>query len=330
MSKVQVYGLGNALVDTEIEISDEVLAELHVQKGAMTLIDQERLDQLLHGLGGVHHKRACGGSAANTLIAFSQLGGQTYYSCKVADDDMGRFYLDDLKKNGVETNLKGPREEGVTGRCIVLVTPDAERTMETFLGVTSTFSADNIEEEILKNADYVYLEGYLVTQDAGKNAMLKAKQVAQDAGVTTSLTLSDPMTVQFFKQGFEEVVGSGVDLLFCNEHEAGVFTDTKCLEDAREALKTHAKQFVVTCGAKGALIFDGKEFFMTKSESVKPVDTNGAGDMFAGVYLYGINHGRTPLEAAEMANKACGKIVTQFGPRLTKDELTGTLTSYLQ
>lgn len=321
MSKMyHVYGVGNALVDTEVEVSDGQIEELKIQKGHMTLIDQNRWRSLVEGLKGVRHKRACGGSAANTLIGTSQLGGKCFYSCKVASDETGTFYVDDLKNNGVLSNSEGVRSKGVTGQCLVLVTPDAERTMETFLGITATLSKEDLVESELANSEYVYIEGYLVAQDKGREAMRKAKELAMKNGVKTALTLSDPSMVKFFGEELHGLIGSGMDLLFCNEAEALGLTHTDDVYEAKEALRKMAKHFVVTLGARGALVFDGKQFYDIPAHPVKAVDTNGAGDMFAGAFLYGISHHYDYLTAGRLAALCSAKVVSQFGPRLKKEE----------
>src|SRR5690606_34991022 len=181
---------------------------------------EARQTELVNNLHGIQHKRSCGGSAANTLIAVAQLGGKGFYSCKVANDETGDFYTKDLLASGLETNLVDGRESGITGKCMVMITPDADRTMNTFLGITETFSEKELRTEQLKNSKYLYMEGYLVTSPTGKAAAIKARDVARSSGVKTALTFSDPGIVGFFKTGFEEMIGEGVDIIFCNEAEA--------------------------------------------------------------------------------------------------------------
>lgn len=320
MKKYNVYGIGNALVDMEFEVTPEFLEKNGVEKGLMTLVEEERQAELLKVCDGNQHKRSCGGSAANTVIAVSQFGGRSFYSCKVANDETGDFYFTDLVEQGVQTNLHGERPAGTTGKCMVFVTPDADRTMNTFLGITATFSTDELVEADIKDSEYLYIEGYLVTGDSGKAAAIKAKQIAESAGVKTALTFSDPGIVGFFKDGFNDIIGDGVDLLFCNEEEAMSYTGTENLADASVALKKIAKTFAITCGPKGALVFDGEKEIEVLTRKVNAVDTNGAGDLFAGAFLYGITHGHSFGEAAKLACESSSTLVTQFGPRLGKDK----------
>ncbi len=317
MKKYNVYGIGNALVDIEFEVEEEFFKANDIEKGVMTLVDEERQTKMVKAMDGERIKKQGGGSAANTMIGVSQFGGSGFYSCKVANDDYGQFYMKDLTKAGLDTNLNQNKlEEGITGKCLVMVTPDADRTMNTFLGITATLDSSAIDEEAIKNANYVYIEGYLITSDNGKEAMKQTKALAEKHGVKTSITLSDPAIVNFFKPGFEEVIGNGVDLLFCNEDEAMQYTGTDNLLEAREKLKFIAKRFAITLGKNGAMIFDGDTFIDIESYKVDAIDSNGAGDMFAGAFLYGITNGHGYADAGKIASLAASKIVSKFGPRL--------------
>ena len=317
MKKYDVYGIGNALVDLVFEVEDDFLKKYKVEKGLMTLVEEDRQDELIGAINIEDNMMKGGGSAANTVVATSQFGGTCYYSCKVSNDRFGEFYLKDLDTNGVDTKLTtATAPEGITGKCLVMTTPDAERTMNTFLGITSDFSVEEIDEEAIKNSTYIYSEGYLVPSPSGREAMMKAIKVAKENGVKISLSFSDPSMVKYFNAEMKEVVGDGVDLLFCNEEEAMLYTETESLFEAREALKGVADKFVITLGQNGAMIFDGDTFVDIESYKVDAIDTNGAGDMFAGAFLYGITHGHSFAEAGKLASMASSKIVSQFGPRL--------------
>ena len=316
MKKYDIYGIGNALVDMEFEVEEKFILDHSIDKGHMTLVEEERQDHLLGALGSHPLKRQCGGSAANTVIAVAQLGGKCFYSCKVANDAAGDFYLEDLKESGVDSNLGLKRPAGTTGKCLVMVTKDAQRTMNTFLGITSTFSETELVESALKESKYLYIEGYLVASPTGQRAAVKARELAQAHGVKIAITLSDPAMVKFFNAGMKEMIGPGVDLLFSNEEEAMTFAQTSDLLIAREALKKVAKTFVITRGENGAIIFDGQTFIDIEPFKVKAVDSNGAGDMFAGAFLYAITHGHTYASAGMLASAAASKVVSQYGPRL--------------
>ena len=322
MSKYHVYGLGAALVDTEIEVSDQDLLALNIEKGLMTLADNERQQQLIALLEGhlVAAKRASGGSAANTIIAASYFGANAFYSCKVAADENGDFYLNDLENAGVDYHRTLSRESGDTGKCLVMVTPDAERTMVTYLGISETLSAQELHPEAIAAADYLYLEGYLVTSATGRAAAIEAARIARAAGTRVAISLSDPGMVQFFRDGLQEMIGERVDLMFCNRDEAIGFTGEATIEEAAESLKHYANAFAITLGADGALVYDGFKTVEVASTPVAAVDSNGAGDMFAGAFLYAITHGHDFTYAAQLANRAAGKVVSQFGPRLKPEQ----------
>jgi len=322
MSDYHIYGIGAALVDTEIEVSDQDLTDLNINKGVMTLVDNERQQQLIEHLSDhlTASKRASGGSAANTIIAASYFGAATFYSCKVANDNNGDFYLQDLKDAGVAYHHNGERHDGVTGKCLVMITPDAERTMNTFLGISETVSSRELHPEAVTRSQYAYIEGYLVSSDTGRAAAIELRQQAEQQGIKTALSLSDPAMVEFFREGLQEMIGTGVDLLFCNEDEALGFTQSQTLEDACAKLKKIAKSFAITLGAKGALVFDGNSSQMIAPHATTAIDTNGAGDMFAGAFLYGITHGHDFATAGALASRASAQVVSQFGPRLRPEQ----------
>ncbi len=320
MSKYDVYGLGNALVDMEFEISDQFLQDNSIDKGVMTLVDENQQHELIEQLDVFEGNKASGGSAANTLIAVSSMGGSSYYSCKVADDELGHFYLNDLKAASVDCNMDGKHKGGITGKCLVMVTPDAERTMHTFLGISSELSPYDVNDEAIKNASYCYLEGYLTTSETGKAANIAAREVAEQNNVKTALTFSDPFVVEYFRDGFTETIGDGIDLLFCNEVEALSYTQKGSVDEAVEVMKTFAKTFAITLGAEGAVVYDGSELIKIAANPVTAVDSNGAGDLFAGAFMYGLTHGKTFEEAGILASKASSIIVSQFGPRLRQEQ----------
>ena len=322
MADFHVYGIGAALVDTEIEVSDQDLTSLSIDKGVMTLVDEQRQQQLIEQLSDhlVASKRASGGSAANTIIAASYFGAKSFYSCKVANDENGDFYLNDLRDAGVAYHEELEREAGTTGKCLVMITPDAERTMNTFLGISETVSVNELHPAAAAQSEFAYLEGYLVSSDTGRAAAIALRELAESKGVKTAISLSDPAMVEFFHDGLQQMIGEGVDLLFCNEGEALGFTKTDTLDDAISALKQIAKTFAITLGSEGALVFDGEKESRIAAHKVDAIDTNGAGDMFAGAFLYAITHGHSFEQAGALASRASAQVVSQFGPRLRPEQ----------
>ncbi len=325
-SRYDVYGIGNAIVDIITEVEHDFFTTNEVEKGVMTLVDEKRQLQLMKAIDMKRSKMSGGGSAGNTVVAVNQFGGKSFYSCLVAKDELGKFFLEDLKRNGVHTNLTHDQcPEGHSGRCLVMTSPDAERTMNTFLGVSSFLSPEHLDAEAIKNSSYVYLEGYLVASPKGLEALKEAKKIAERNKVLVALTFSDPSMVKYFSKQMEEVVGASVDLLFCNEEEAMIYTGTDSVKAAREKLKDIAKRFAITLGANGALIYDGDTFIQIEPYKVKAIDTNGAGDMFSGAFMYAITHGHSYAEAGKLASLASSRVVSQFGPRLQPDQMKKVL-----
>ena len=329
MANFDVYGVGNALVDTEYEVDEAFINIAKLQKGVMTLVEADDREKLIHLLEQEHEhrvvKQAGGGSAANTIVAVAQFGGTSFYSCKVANDDTGDFFMRDLKAAGVATNLDTGRESGITGKCISLVTPDAERTMTTHLGITATLGVNELNPDALRQSDYLYIEGYLVTSPSAMAAAKEAQAIARAAGVKVSMTLSDPAMVDNFKHAFDELAEGGVDLIFCNEDEAKLWTAATSRADAMSRLKTICPRIAMTCGRDGAMVYDGKSVNLVPGFPAQAVDTTGAGDMFAGAFLYGITHGMNYLEAAKIANKAAALLVANFGARMATADVRALL-----
>jgi sugar/nucleoside kinase (ribokinase family) len=325
MSQYDVYGIGNALVDTEYEVTESFLEEAGLEKGVMTLIDAARRVELIELLENKHNheviEQCGGGSAANTMVAIAQLGAKSFYSCKVANDASGDFFMKDLAAAGVTTNLDSGRESGHSGQCISMVTADAERSMTTHLGISEELSTAELNEEALKNSSYLYIEGYLVTSPTAMAAARRAQDIARAAGVKVSLTLSDPAIAEHFKAAFDEFAENGIDLLFCNEDEAMIWTSSSSPAEAFSKLKTVCEMAVMTCGKNGSMTWNGKSEATVPGVSVKAVDTTGAGDIFAGSFLAAISQGKSFPEAATLANRIAARLVSQFGARLTANEI---------
>lgn len=322
MKNFDVYSIGNALVDQEFEVDDRFFIDSGIEKGFMTLIDEDKQQELLELLMDRYglKKRAGGGSAANSIYALSQFGGKAFFSCKVANDEPGQFYMQELGDNNVETNLSAEREVGTTGRCLVMVTPDAERTMLTALGISQLVSVSELNHDAIKASTYAYTEGYLVTSPTAKSAVLEMKRVAKEAGVKFAMTFSDPAMVEYFSEGINDFIGDGVDLLFSNEQEAKLWSGADTLEAACQALEKVATQFIVTRGALGARLFDGERYIDIDAHKVRAIDSNGAGDMFSGAFLYGITKGYDFETSGKIASVAASIVVSQFGPRLSPEQ----------
>ena len=317
-----LYAIGNALVDTEYEVSDAELQAMGVDKGHMTLIDAPRRAELLHHTQGRPARRTGGGSAGNTVVALAQLGGHAFYSCRVADDELGAFYATDLEHNRVASNLSHTRApHGQTGSCLVLVTPDAERSMCTFLGATAELEASALHPKDIARSRVYYMEGYLAASPTGLQAALEGKRLAREAGVALALTLSDVSMIRFCRAGLDAMAEGGLDYLFCNEEEAQVWTGLQEMPDVAAALASLARVVCITRGSRGSLVLDGGAITAVPAPAIRAVDSNGAGDMFAGAFLFAASHGYPHDQAALLANRCAAAVVSQHGNRLKPEQL---------
>lgn len=319
-----LYAIGNALVDTEYEVSDDQLLKAGVAKRHMTLIDGPRRAELLKHVHSVKSHRTGGGSAGNTVVALAQLGGKAFYSCRVADDELGDFYTKDLLSHGVATNLTHTKPpEGQTGSCMVMVTPDAERSMSTFLGATADIDTSALHPHDIAKARVYYMEGYLAASPTGLTAALQGRAIAAQAGVKLATTLSDMSMINFCRPGLDAMVGDDLDFLFCNEEEAQVWCGTTDLAQICQHMGRQAHTVCLTRSAKGCLVIEGGNITEVPAAQVKAIDTNGAGDMFAGAFLYAVTHGHHHAQAAWLANQCAGRVVAQYGNRLSHETMAG-------
>ncbi len=317
-----LYAIGNALVDSEFVVTDSFLNEQNIQKGQMTLIDGQQQQTLINALNQQFScaKRASGGSAANSVIAFAAFGGSAFYACKVANDNNGDFYLQDLRAANVSAPQHAQVAEGITGTCVVMVTPDSERTMHTFLGITAELSPQELDLSALTQAKFLYIEGYLATSPTARHAVATARALAKAQGIKTALTFSDPAMVQYAREGLVEMLADGVDILFCNETEAQLWSGSDNLIQAITALHQLRPLVIVTCGSKGALMSEKSQQTTIAPFPVTALDSNGAGDAFAGAFLYGLSQQWRLADCGRLASRTSAQVVSQFGPRLRQEQ----------
>ena len=324
-----VYGLGNALVDMEYTIDESFLTSHQIAKGHMTLVDEPTMERLIGGLDGLDPTRMSGGSAANTLIAVQGFGARTFYSCKVANDETGQNFLQGLTTAGVIANDNAAAADGKSGRCLVLITPDAERSMNTFLGISSQLTRMELDEAALVASRYFYVEGYMSSAPGSRDAAIAAREIAESAGVKTAISLSDPSMVEFFHDDLVQILGNGVDHLFCNEEEALTWAGSDRLDVAVSELKDIGRHLNITLGAKGSLAVSPHGQTMVDGYPASAVDTTGAGDMYAGGCLYGWAQGMEAAEAAALGNFAAATLVQAYGARLkTNADYLQTLKTF--
>lgn len=319
MKKYQVVGIGNAMVDVLARAEDAFLAEAGVQKGIMQLIDMDRAVDLYSRVGPA--KEVSGGSAANTIAGIAHLGGQTAYVGKVKDDQLGAIFAHDLRAQGAgyQTAMAPKTEEAETGRCIVIVTPDGERSMNTYLGVTEFLTSDDIDEGQMADADWIYLEGYRFDGPESHAAFAKAITACKGAGGKVSITLSDPFCIERHRDAFRDMVRDHVDLLFCNRAEMGSMYQT---DDFDAALaKAAAEVDIVACtdSEHGVHILSDGQRWHVPAVPTKIVDATGAGDLFAGAFLWGLTNGHDLEACGKMGNLAASEVISHIGARPETD-----------
>lgn len=314
--RYDICAIGNALVDLEFNVTDTELKALGIEKAQMTLIDADRRLELLHQLKDQTPRRTGGGSAGNTIVALQQLGGQAYYSCRVADDAFGRFYSDDLAAHGVHSCVHQAKTDGHTGTCLVMITPDAERTMSTHLSVSAELNESEVDADAIRDSAIYYMEGYLAASPTGLSAAMLGRKIAVEAGVALALTLSDVSMIQFCREGLEAMLGDGVDFLFANEAEIKAWFGESNFDALTPCAAAMARTVCITRGADGCVVLHAGKVIQVASPQVKPVDTNGAGDMFAGAFLYAIRQGESLERAATLATHAAAAVVAQHGNRM--------------
>ncbi|GAB5440380.1 MAG: adenosine kinase [Fuerstiella sp.] len=315
--KYDVYGVGNALVDIQAQVGDDLLQATGFEKGIMTLVDDKQQQSVLQRLNGLPLNRCAGGSAANTIVGVADFGGKAAYVGKVASDEVGQFFLKDMREMGVTIEVQ-PAASGQTGTCAIMITDDAQRTMLTNLAVSSSLSADDVDEDELKQAAYVYVEGYLLTGDSTKQAAYRAIDLAKKHNVKVAFTASDPFLVNLIRQEIWDLVEGPVDLFFCNEEEAKSLTGKDDPIECAAEIHRHAENVAMTLGPNGSIIMHENEAIAIEGVTVDAIDTTGAGDMYAGGLLYGITNGMNWKQAGHLASHAAARIVGQLGARLER------------
>ncbi|TGJ99674.1 adenosine kinase [Leptospira semungkisensis] len=317
MKHYDVFGIGNALVDILVPTEEAFLTKLGWTKGVMTLVDAEAQGKVLTALDSHKKELRSGGSAANTMIALANSGGTGTYTGKVTEDTYGEFYKQDMEKAGILFEVK-PSNDGHTGTCVVLTTPDAERTMLTHLGISTTLTKHDLDLEKLKASSYSYVEGYLWDGPSTKEACVLTMEESKKAGVKVAFTYSDPFCVNRSREDFIRLTKEYCDLVFCNAEEAKALAGTSSKEDALKFVSSLCNHVMMTDGSNGAFAVEKGEIKHVSGFSVeKLLDTTGAGDCFAAGVLYGLTHGFTAERSAKWGNYVASRIVQEIGPRLS-------------
>jgi sugar/nucleoside kinase (ribokinase family) len=312
-----VLGIGNAIVDVLSKADDAFLSQHGLVKGSMMLIDEARAETLYAAMGpGVE---ISGGSCGNTMAGVASFGGRGAYIGKVRDDQLGAVFGHDLKATGVSFETMSATAGPSTARCLILVTPDAQRTMNTYLGACTGLGPNDIDTARVGSAQVTYVEGYLWDAPAAKQAVLKAFDAAHAAGRKVSITLSDSFCVHRYRDEFRDLIRNRVDILFGNEAEIKALYEVETFERALEAVRKDAKIAALTRSEKGSVVIKGGETYEVPAAPVaKVVDTTGAGDLYAAGFLFGFTHGKPLAECARLGGIAAAEVISHVGARPEK------------
>ena len=310
---LDVVGIGNALVDVLTHEDDAFLEEHGLVKGSMTLVDTDRAEQLYRAMGaGIE---VSGGSAANTVSGIASFGGRAAYIGRVFDDQLGAVFAHDMRATGVQFRAQPATDGPPTGRCLIVVTPDAQRTMNTYLGSSEFFGPEHVDGDLIAAAQVTFLEGYLFDRPEAKEAYWKASRIAHDAGRRVSLTLSDTFCVERHRTEWRALVAEQVDILFANEAEALSLYQVDTFEDALAAARSDVEVVALTRGPRGSVVARGDEVVEVDAHPVEVVDTTGAGDLYAAGFLFGFTHGRTMEACGQLGSVAASAVLGHTGAR---------------
>jgi sugar/nucleoside kinase (ribokinase family) len=311
---IDVLGIGNALVDVLCHVDEEFIGAHDLEKGSMTLIDTDRAESLYEAMGA--SIEMSGGSAGNTIAGIASFGGSAAYLGRVFDDQLGTVFAHDLRASGVVFRCAPATDGPPTGRCLIVVTPDAQRTMNTYLGSSEHFGPEHIDLELVAAAKVTYLEGYLFDRPPSQEAYWKASQAAHDNGRRVSLTLSDTFCVERHRGAWRDLVADQVDILFANEHEAMALYEVDTFEEALAAARADVEIAAITCGARGSVVARGNEVEEVAAHPVEHVvDTTGAGDLYAAGFLFGFTHDRSIADCGRLGSVAASAVIGHLGPR---------------
>jgi sugar/nucleoside kinase (ribokinase family) len=311
---LDVVAIGNAIVDVLTHADDDALARHGLAKGAMTLIDGARAEALYAAMGPA--MEVSGGSAANTAAGIASLGASGAFVGKVRNDQLGGIFRHDIRAAGVAFDVPPAVDGPPTARCLIFVTPDAQRTMQTYLGACVELQPDDVDTELVARAKITYLEGYLWDPPGAKKAFLKAAEIAHDADRKVALTLSDPFCVERHRAEFRDLVDGHVDVLFANEAEICSLYEAASFDDALHAVRGRCEVAVLTRSARGSVVLNGEDVHVIDAAPVdRVIDTTGAGDLYAAGFLVGYTSGRPLYDGGRMGALAAAEVISHFGAR---------------
>ena len=308
--------IGNALVDSLEQIEEFVIDELNLNKARMTLVDKERSNFLLQNMKNPIYE--AGGSAANTAYWISQLGGNAGFIGKISNDDLGKQFKSSLKDSGLNDYTVFESEDNQTGLCAIFITPDGERTMNTYLGAGEHLSVDDLHIDAIKEAKILYMEGYLWDKPSSKSAFLNAAKINKESGGLNSISLSDVFCVEMHRDSFISFIADDIDYVFCNEDELNSLTLQSSTNESFKYFEENfpkVKELICTLGSNGAVILKNGERHSFEATETKVIDKTGAGDFFAAGYLYGLQKELSIDKSANFANKSAAHVISEIGVR---------------
>ena len=312
--------IGNALVDSLTQIEESKINELSLNKARMTLVDKERSNFLLQNMENPIYE--AGGSAANTAYWISQLGGEVGFIGKISNDELGNQFQSSLKDSGLKDFTVFEEEDNQTGLCAIFITPDGERTMNTYLGAGEYLSVNDLNVDSIKDANILYMEGYLWDKPSSKEAFLHAAKLNKETGGMNAISLSDVFCVDMHRESFKDFIKNDIDYVFCNEDELNSLFELNNIDESIENflnLFPNVKQLICTLGSKGVMIIEEGRSYHFDATEANVVDKTGAGDFFAGGYLYGLQNNLSLVDSAEIANRSAAHVISEIGVRPKND-----------
>ncbi len=312
--------IGNALVDSLTQIEESKINELNLNKARMTLVDKERSNFLLQNMENPIYE--AGGSAANTAYWISQLGGEVGFIGKISNDELGNQFQSSLKDSGLKDFTVFEEEDNQTGLCAIFITPDGERTMNTYLGAGEYLSVNDLNVDSIKDANILYMEGYLWDKPSSKDAFLHAAKLNKETGGMNAISLSDVFCVDMHRESFKDFIKSDIDFVFCNQDELNSLFEVNNIDESIENflnLFPNVKQLICTLGSSGVLITEEGRSYHFDATEANVVDKTGAGDFFAGGYLYGLQKNLSLVDSAKIANRSAAHVISEIGVRPKND-----------
>lgn len=312
--------IGNALVDSLTQIEESKIDELSLNKARMTLVDKERSNSLLQNMENPIYE--AGGSAANTAYWISQLGGEVGFIGKISNDELGNQFQSSLKDSGLKDFTVFEDEDNQTGLCAIFITPDGERTMNTYLGAGENLSVNDLNLDSIKDANILYMEGYLWDKPSSKEAFLHAAKLNKETGGMNAISLSDVFCVDMHRESFKDFIKRDIDYVFCNEDELNSLFELNSIDESIENflnLFPNVKQLICTLGSSGVLIIEEGRSYHFDATEANVVDKTGAGDFFAAGYLYGLQKNLSLVDSAEIANRSAAHVISEIGVRPKND-----------